>query len=129
VDKPTELGNAHVLPNSLSRSGRGARQLEGMQMVPVYCANCGVQGPHWVSAETIKYAFYLCTPSQNDCEAKWQHLAGLFPIPDEVFMNLVAQAQLENEGRALTVEETAEALKDEHHYLSKLARDRALFAA
>jgi hypothetical protein len=48
-------------------------------------------------------------------------------ISDEVFWQRVKQAQLEKYGREMTGEEVAEALKDEHHMLSKLARDRQLF--
>jgi hypothetical protein len=129
--KPTELGSADVLPNCIAREVRGAIECDGMQMVPVFCGNCGCDSHHRVSAETIKHAFYLCEdgPGQRNCAAKWQHLAGTHAVPDEVFFERVKQAQLEKDGRFLSVAETVEALKDSDHYLSKLARDRGLFSS
>jgi len=121
--KPTELGNVHVLPNCLAREPRGLIESKCLQHRPVFCANCGCQSPYYAS-ETIPYAFWLCEDrtGQRDCSAKWQHLVGLLPIPDEVFFELVKQASIEHDGRELTAAEQAEALKSSDHYLSKLAR-------
>lgn len=129
--KPTELGNVHVLPNSLLGTPKGAVFSEGLEYVPVFCANCGCASGYAVTKETIKHAFYLCEArdGQSDCASKWQHLAGQLAVPDEVFFERVKQAQLEREGRELTALECLQALENPDHYLSKLAKDRPLFTA
>ena len=94
----------------------------GIPWVPIFCANCGKDGGY-VPEEASDFAFYLCDP----CAEKWSPLAGTMAIPDEVFWENVKQTQIEAYGRELTGPEIAEALKDEHHVLTKLARDRSLF--
>lgn len=125
--KPTELGNVHTLPNCLARETRGLIQSAGLAMKPVFCANCHAIAP-FVVDEGMAFAFYLCEAEQNDCASKWQHVVGTIAVPDEVFFERVKQAQLEHDGRELSATEQAEALKSSDHYLSKLAKDRALFA-
>jgi hypothetical protein len=58
------------------------------------------------------------------CAEKWAPLSGMMVIPDEVFWEKVKQEQIERHGRELTAVEIVEALKDEHHPLTKLARER-----
>lgn len=71
--------------------------------------------------ERVKnFAFYLCEP----CAEKWSPLADYAIAPDELFWQKVRDAQLENFGRELTESEMAEALKDDTHILTKLAKDR-----
>lgn len=107
-----------VLPNSIPREGRGAVMHRGSAWVPIYCANCGVGSGQFVSGSM--FAHWLCDP----CAEKWQPLEGVVLIPDEVFWAKVNEAQLEQDGRILSGDEIVEALKDEHHYLTKLARER-----
>lgn len=127
--KPADLASADVLPNCITRRALSeARDL--LDRVPVFCASCGCDSGYRVSGG-IGHAFFLCEdrPGQKNCWAKWQHLVGMRPVPDEVFFERVKQAQLERDGRELGGHEVLEALTNSDHYLSKLARDRSLFAA
>ena len=121
-EKPTELHRASILPNSIPKNTKGRMFRNGQPWIPIYCANCGADGG-FVPEEAATFAFYLC---DVDAE-KWSPLAGLMAIPDEVFWEKVKQTQIETFGRELTGDEIVEALKDEHHVLTKLARDRSTY--
>lgn len=113
------MGSPNILPNSIPKVTRGRIFRAGLAWIPIFCANCGAPGGHVVEG-SYDFAFWLCVP----CAEKWEPLAGTYMIPDEVFWAKVKAAQLEAFGRELTVPEIIEALKDEHHVLSKLARER-----
>jgi hypothetical protein len=122
AERPTEYATADLLPSSVAREIKGEVEIKGIPHVPIFCANCGADGG-WVPRAAIEdkaFQFYLCNP----CGEKWAPLAGLMLIPDDVFAQKVAAAQLEHDGRYLTPDEVGEALKDPQHYLSKLAKDR-----
>lgn len=110
-----------LLPCSLARETRNVKYHRGMNWVPTYCANCGVEGGY--VPEGSGFAFYQCQP----CHEKFGVPAGMMAVPDEVFWDQVRQEQLTREGRELTAIEVAEALKDDSHYLTKLAKDRPRF--
>lgn len=84
--------------------------------VPVFCANCGAEGGR-VPEENMTFCFYLCTP----CAETHGQIAGTMLMPDEVFFQKVAEAQLETHGRFLTEAEWA--VLDATHPLMKLVRD------
>lgn len=113
-----------ILPDSRLRETKGRVRhvsdlLGGQWWIPIFCANCGADGG-FIPEESKSFAFYLC----ESCGEKWEPLAGTMKVPTEVFWETVKQEQLEKYGRELTGLEVAEALKDEHHVLSLLAKDR-----
>ena len=121
-ETPTEQWQADLLPSSIlttSHTHKNTKYHIGLNWVPIYCANCGADGG-WVPEDTANFAFYLCQP----CADKWAPIAGFYIEPDAVFWEKVKKAQIEKEGRELTGAEVAECLKDDTHYLSKLAKDR-----
>lgn len=89
----------------------------------VHCASCG-KGGGWVPQENTTRAFYVC----DDCLPKVMHLLGpgQAVAPDQVFWQMVIDAQTEKYGRALTSEEMDLSLRDPNSLESKLARDRKL---
>lgn len=111
--------NNLLLPSSVPTHITGTIFHDGIEWIKIYCANCGCDGG-MVPEETKKFAFYLCDP----CGAKWEPLANTMLVPDEVFWEKVKTEQLERYGRELQPFEVVEALKDDNHILSKLARDR-----
>lgn len=120
--KPTEARTADLLPNCVTKETKNVVMRNGVPYVPIFCANCGCDGG-WVPQDSIEatgFAFYLCNP----CAEKWAPLAGTYMVPDDVFWEKVKQTQIETYGRELSGEEVAEALKDDQHILTKLARDR-----
>lgn len=96
-------------------SGRGGNWLY------LYCANCGKDGGRVLETNLPEeFAFYLCDP----CATKLGPITGYYMEPDEVFRVKVANAMMEKYGRMLEIPEIIEALKDESHILTKLARER-----
>lgn len=91
-----------VLPDSRAREGRGAVPTCTPMgwMVPIYCANCGVEGG-LVPEENTTFAFWLCNP----CFGAYGEIAGTMAMPDEVFWERLKQEQLEKYRRMLTPEE------------------------
>ena len=110
-----------LLPESRLRNPKGSKRFMGLNWVPLYCANCGVEGGY-VPEDSLScnYSHYECLP----CAEKLGELVGHYKVPDEVFWEKVKQAQLEEDGRELTEQEVIEALKDSTHYLTKLTTER-----
>lgn len=109
---------ADILPSSVAREKRGVIVRGGVSYVPVWCANCGAQGPLVIDAGQ-HFAFYQCEP----CDEKYGAIAGMMKIPDEVHWELQHQEQVARYGRDLTVAELVEIEKDGNHTLVKLAKD------
>lgn len=86
---------------------------------PVFCANCGGPGG-MVPAEGMTFLFYLC----NVCATTYGEIAGTMMMPDEVFFEKLAQAQMEYAGRYLTLEEWGKVGEDASHPLWPLLRDQ-----
>ena len=117
---PDTLSGKTVLPDSRLRNPKGLVQSFVGYEVPIYCANCGVQGGT-CPEENMTFAFYLCTP----CFQTYGELTNTMVIPDEVFWREVEVAQREKYGRSLTSEETVASLADSESLESRLARSRA----
>src|SRR4051812_5939621 len=114
----------NILPDSRQRvlmTPKGAVNMgvAGFQ-VPIFCANCGVQGGT-VPEENMTFAFWICTP----CFAAHGEITNTMVMPDEVFWAEVQQAQETKYGRSLTADETALSLADPDSLESLLARSRA----
>lgn len=115
-----------ILPNSLPRQKKVDVNLscKGMNWLYLFCASCGADGGRVLETDVPEqFAFYLCNP----CAVKYGPLANTYMEPDSVFWQKVKEAQLEREKRQLQAHEIVEALKDDNHYLSKLAKDRNTF--
>lgn len=110
-----------IFPDSRAKEAKHVQWHNGLNWVPLFCANCGAdRGFVPEDALSCNFAFALCDP----CAEKWSPLTNTYLIPDEVFWDKVKKAQLEAYGRELTEPEVVEALKDDEHMLSKLAKDR-----
>lgn len=108
-----------ILPDCRARRSVGEVEIDGITYVQVYCMNCGRKGPV-VTKENCTFAGYLCTP----CSETWGNIAGTYMMPDQVFFQKCAEAEMEKYGRVLTDEEKRQAMDDPHGTLSKLNRDR-----
>lgn len=115
-------GTIDILPDSRLKTvvtPKGAVWRNGSWWEPVFCANCGADGG-LVPQENMTFMFYLCDP----CFETHGAIAGTYALPDEVFFQMVAEAQLEKHGRFLTEPELVAAIDDPFDPLSRLARDR-----
>lgn len=109
-----------LLPDSRLKTPKNVQIHLGRNWVPIFCASCHKDSGTFVMEENCTFAFYLCDP----CAARFGNIDGTYAVPDEVFFERVKQAQLEEFGRELTVPELIEAVSQEDHILSKLAKDR-----
>lgn len=112
-----------VLPDTRGRyavTPKGSVLIGCMWWEPVFCANCGTEGPK-VPEEHMTFAFWLC----NSCFDRWGEIAGTMAMPDEVFGRELVAAQEERYGRVLTLEEQDVELSNPDSLLSTLARSRA----
>jgi hypothetical protein len=113
-----------ILPNSIcQRSSKRFIWAKGTKWIPLFCANCGADGGLVMETdwEQVKnWAFYLCDP----CAEKWAPLANVGIVPDELFWKAVHEEQLALYGRELTPVELTEALKDDCHPITLLAKKR-----
>lgn len=81
-----------VLPDSRARETKGVVQTKtafGI-MIPIYCANCGVEGG-MVPERNMTFVFWLCQP----CFESYGEIAGTMVQPDQVFW---AQVKADWEG-------------------------------
>ena len=117
---PTPSVTPDVLPDSRSRSGRGAVMGPLGFMQPIFCASCGCEGG-LVTEDAMTFAFWLC----NDCFATYGELTGMMVMPDEVFWRQVHDAQMAKYGRIPTAEEVRVLLADPESLESTLARSKA----
>lgn len=110
-----------IFPDSRAKVAKSVKWHNGMNWIPLFCANCGADRG-FVPEDSLNcnYAFALCDP----CAEKWSPLTNTYLMPDHVFWAKVKAAQLEKFGRELTGPEVVEALKDDTHMLSKLAKER-----
>ncbi len=83
--------------------------------VPVFCANCGVDGG-MVPEQNMTFVCWICAK----CAETYGAIAGTMLMPDQVFWERVKQEQLEAYGRYLTEEELATIIKDGSSPLAKL---------
>lgn len=110
---------ADVLPSSLPRISRGAVERNGSWWIPMFCLNCGCEGPCITEQQKGYATAWLCIP----CAPKWAPIMGQTLTSDDVFYARVAQAQIDAKGRPFTHEEMAAALDDATSPLSLLAKE------
>jgi len=114
---------ADILPICTTRSGVGGMYIRGIWCVPEYCMFCGKQHGYCNASSTEPgggYVGYVC----DDCASipRNSELVGMSLVPDEVHWQRVREAQLEEHGRVLTLDELAVELSDVNSPMSRLAR-------
>lgn len=109
-----------ILPNSIPREKKIDNSISrpGNQWIYIYCANCGKDGGR-VLENDHDFAFYLCDP----CAENYGDIPGTMMVPDELFWQKVANAQIEKYDRLLTPLELAIELQDETSLMSKLKKE------
>jgi hypothetical protein len=122
---PAPSSTESILPSSRLKADKGVIVLKNnRRMIPLFCANCHKDSGTYVlesNWDAVKnFAFYLCIP----CAEKWSPLVDTMISPDEAFWKKVDDAQIDKFGRRLTEVELIEALKDESHIITMLARER-----
>ena len=76
-----------ILPNSRAKEDKEIKRHHVLgNVVPVYCANCNVQGP-MVPIDGPPFTFWLC----NDCVGKHGVPAATMCQPDEVYWQEVIE--------------------------------------
>ncbi len=119
------MSDPHILPDSRSKSRRGAKLTRLGWMIPAFCANCGAE--HGMVLERdITHCFVLC----NKCEA-WGNIAHFYKEPDHVYRERVAaeiaaaeeKAKLEAMPPLEALNHIARALEDPGSTISKLANE------
>lgn len=106
-----------VQPTGVVRGTAGP--VPSTNWVPIYCANCGVEGGA-VPAENMSFVFWLC----KKCEATCGEIAGTMSMPDEIFWARLAEEQLESYGRFLTEQELIQVVEADASALSTLLKER-----
>lgn len=117
------MSTPDILPVCTTRSKRGGLSIRGVWCVPIHCMFCGKHNGYCNESATDPgggYVGYCC----DDCASipRNSDLVGLSLIPDEVHWQRVREAQLEEHGKLLTLDELAVALDDVNSPMSVLAR-------
>jgi hypothetical protein len=108
-----------ILPNSRAKESKNILLIDGINYVPVYCANCGKQ-QGMVPENHISHVFALC---DRGCAGKYGDLAHSYVDPDEIFRRQATEEQLTKFGRLLTAEEVTLELEKRESLLAALAKD------
>jgi len=88
---------ADLLPDSRMKDRRQFVPGPMGNMVPIFCANCGVDGGLVPEAGTT-FVCWLC----RTCAEALGEVAGCMLMPDEVYWQKLKEEQLEQYGRYLT---------------------------
>lgn len=100
---------AHILPDSRLSDTVGSVMIDGIEYVPIFCANCGhpfmdgtADDSGWprgcVPRESMTFVFWLC----DQCHTEYGEIASTYSVPDQAFCEAVAHEMQERFGRALT---------------------------
>lgn len=118
------IDQSMVLPDSRMKNPVGSKRLimpkfGPVNQIPLYCASCHGDSGWVVPEENCTFACYLC----NLCAEKFGNIAGTMLMPDEVFWRKVAEEQLNQVGRLMTIEELASVESSTCNALSTLLRE------
>ena len=108
-----------LLPDSRAKNPTGATAGKGGYWVPVFCANCGIEGgkvPEW----NMNFVFYQC----QKCSDTYGEVAGMMKVPDEVFYEKMKNEQLEAHGRFLSEQELVTVIQEDASPLARLIKGR-----
>jgi hypothetical protein len=113
--------SADILPDSRARTNRGSVRLNGVNYIPIYCANCGKRYG-MVPEQFITHVTALC---DKGCSGQYGALAHHYVDADAAFRADAAEevaAVTKRLGRSVTHAELDE-MAETHRTLSALARD------
>ena len=124
VSDGVAIDQSMVLPDSRMKSPVGSKRLimpkfGAVNNIPLYCASCHCDSGWVVPEENCTFACYLC----DRCAETFGNIAGTMLMPDEVFWAKVAEEQLNQVGRLMTIEELALAETSTCNPLSTLLRE------
>jgi hypothetical protein len=117
IDTPAksvlDITGKDVLPDSRLGSDLGSMMMDWtnpvtgevhrIEVVPTFCANCGVQNPYYVPKENCVWTFWLC----ENCAATYGAIAGTYTESDKAFWAKVQAEMIEHYGHILNQEELA----------------------
>jgi hypothetical protein len=106
-----------ILPDSRARITRGSVFRGSQEWVPVFCANCGHEGP--LATATSTHLFWMCNP----CFASKGHITGTMVVPDQAYYTKVAHEQLETFGRYLCNNELQQVIAEDCTPLATLLKE------
>jgi hypothetical protein len=113
----TNLSKADVLPDSRARDTKGRIFTTGGAWIPVFCANCGVNGGS-CPEENMTFMFYLC----QKCFETHGAITGTMIMPDEVFFEKLKQEQMASYGHYLSQQEIAAVVEEDASPLATLLK-------
>jgi hypothetical protein len=93
---------ADLLPDSRAKNTKGRIFASSGVWVPVFCANCGVDGGS-CPEENMTFICWICAK----CAETYGKIAGTMWMPDQVFFEKVKQEQMASYGRYLEEQELA----------------------
>lgn len=106
-----------ILPDCRAKETKNRVFAPGGAWVPVFCANCGVDGGK-CPEENMTFLFYLC----KKCNETYGEVAGVMMMPDEVFFDRLKQEQLASHGRFLTEQELITVVQEDASPLARLIK-------
>lgn len=115
------MSTADILPDSRLRTVHSTRRSvfdkNGVEWIPVFCANCGKEGG--LVTTTCTFAFWIC----GSCEKTHGHITTMMRVPDHEFYEKLKNEQLEMAGRPLTQSEIAQVIAEDATPLAKLIKE------
>lgn len=114
------LNTTELLPDCrthVDHTPRGMIQGPGGMWVPVFCANCGVDGGMCPEVN-MTFIFYLC----KKCADTYGEIAGTMMMPDEVFFEKMRQEQMASYGRYLNQDELTVIVEEDASPLATLLK-------
>jgi hypothetical protein len=108
-----------ILPDSRAKNPTGLTAGPGGYWVPVFCANCGIEGGK-VPEQNMTFIFYQC----QKCSDAYGDIAGTMKVPDEVFYQKLADEQYETYGRALSEQELVTIIQEDASPLATLIKGK-----
>ena len=109
--------NVDLLPDSRAKDTKGRIFTTNGAWVPVFCANCGVNGGS-CPEEGTTFLFYLC----QKCADTHGAIASTLLMPDELFFEKLKQEQMASYGRYLSEVELATVVEADASPLATLVK-------
>lgn len=110
-----------ILPDSrqhVDHTPKGMTQGPGGMWVPIFCANCGIEGGK-CPTQNMTFLFWLCTK----CFETHGHITTTMVVPDKVFFDRIAQEQMEAYGRWLSHNELLQVVAEDSTPLATLLKE------
>jgi hypothetical protein len=107
-----------ILPDSRCKAATNVVKIDGVNHVPIFCMNCGIEGG-LVTERGVFFVGWQC----DACQEKYPLPPGTHALPDDEHNRKVA----EEWDRAGSVERVMEQLQNERSPLSLLAKEYPKF--